>query len=87
VGRQSIILISTAVTAVLNFKALSLKVGFMEQIKLELIQEAKDKHGKIYPAGQDKQWEDCFTQQDQTLIFWFNLENNSTKAIIRELKN
>jgi len=71
---------------VLNFKRVLMEK--INQIKKELIREAIDKHGKIFPPGHRENLDDeCFTQQDNTLIFWFNIENNSTKTLMREVEN
>ncbi len=59
----------------------------INQIKRELIKEAMDKHGKIFPLGLKKDFDECFTRQDSTLIFWYNLENESTKTVMREVEN
>lgn len=59
----------------------------MEEIKREMKQEAEKKHGKIYPAGKLRNFEDCFTVEEGKVLFWFNVEDQTTKTMARELKN
>jgi len=59
----------------------------MEHIKKQLREEAEKKYGKIFPAGHNKELEDCYTQHESRLIFWFNLEDQTTKTLVQELDN
>jgi len=59
----------------------------MEDIKRELRKEAEEKHGKIYPAGQMRELDDCYTVEDNKVLFWFNPEDQTTKVLAREIKN
>ena len=53
----------------------------MEKIKEELIIEAKNKHGKIYPTpGKDSLF-DCFTMPlPGKLCLWFMLDDDSKSS-------
>ena len=59
----------------------------MEDLKKELRQEAEEKHGKIYPPGRMENLDDCYTVEKDKVLFWFNIEGQTTKAITREIKN
>ncbi len=52
--------------------------GIMQSI----INEAKDKHGKITYCGDAKTWNECFTFDNNHMMFWFNVDKN-THAIRR----
>ena len=57
----------------------------MEDIKRELRQEAEEKHGKIHPPGRMKKLDDCYTVEDNKVLFWFNPEGQTTRVITRDL--
>jgi len=52
----------------------------MEESKQALIDKALEKYGKIYPC-ENKKIEDCFTQEEDLLIFWFNDDSGSTRIV------
>ena len=53
----------------------------MTEQHTELIKRAEAKHSKIYPAA--KKWEDCFTEEDGLLMFWYNDRERSTHIEIQ----
>jgi hypothetical protein len=57
----------------------------MEHIKEKLIQTAKERFTHIKPCGKHKSLHDCFTVQDNTLMFWFNTHDDTTKVLRHEL--
>lgn len=62
----------------------------LQHLKEELIQEAIDKYGKIFPAGSKKNLDDCFTiddidENDHELGFWFNTEDNNTHLLSKKI--
>lgn len=57
----------------------------MDHLKKELIEEATEKHEKIYPVSHNDKLEDCFTVQEGKLVFWFNKENQSTSILTRPI--
>jgi hypothetical protein len=59
----------------------------MKELKEQLKREAVEKHGKIYPSGDRKVLDDCFTISENKILFWFNLDNETTKVLIREIHN
>jgi len=59
----------------------------MNDLKQELRQEAEEKHGKIYPSGHKENLDQCYTEDGGQLMFWFNLEDQTTKVLAREIDN
>ena len=58
----------------------------MDELKKQLISEAKEKYGAIFPCGEKKHINDCFTCEMGKLIFWFNTEKDtSTRALIAKI--
>ena len=71
----------------------------MEQIKKEMIAEAKEKairdHGQhtSYPIGTKETFDECFTECAGMLIFWFDVDidvgndtvGRTTKIVTRRL--
>ena len=53
----------------------------MSDIKLGLMQKAIEEYEKIFPCGDITLLEDCFTQSQDKLFFWFNTEDNSTHIV------
>ena len=51
----------------------------MEEQKQTLIKKAQQKYGKIKPCGLRTSFENCFTETQGKLLFWFNDHENSTK--------
>jgi hypothetical protein len=52
---------------------------------MSLIQQAIDKHEKIYPCGSVTQLGDCFTMTGDKLFFWYNTEDDSTHLLMEEV--
>ena len=59
----------------------------MKNLKRELRQEAEEKHGKISLPGSKENLDQCYTEANGKLLFWFNIENKSTKILSREIDN
>lgn len=61
----------------------------MNKIKIDLIKEAKEKHGEIYPCHTKDSLDECFTievfKDKEEIIFWFNDKDNSTFIIRKQL--
>ncbi|MFC1476351.1 hypothetical protein ACFL5S_00135 [Fibrobacterota bacterium] len=53
----------------------------MSEIKLGLMQKAIEEYEKIFPCGDTASLDDCFTQTQDKLFFWFNTEDNSTHIV------
>lgn len=59
----------------------------MNELKYEMISEATQSFAAIYPCGDKKTLEDCFTMNGDQLLFWFNTEDQSTHIITKPLDN
>ncbi len=57
----------------------------MNEIKTDLITEAKDHYSVIFPCGNKASFEECFTRYGDQLFFWFNTEDHSTHVITKTL--
>lgn len=55
------------------------------ELKKYLIEKAKERYGIIAPAG-NKLFDECFTEYNGFLLFWFNSEDKSTRVIKTKLK-
>ena len=51
----------------------------MEKLKEKLRQEAIDRYGEVYPL------ERCFTEYNGKLIYWFNVNDHSTRILAHDL--
>ena len=51
-----------------------------EQLKNEMIDEAVKRYGDISYCGNKTNWNDCFTEEEGYLMFWFNV-GKDTKTI------
>ena len=56
----------------------------MDELKEQLISEAQAKYKNIKPCRGDVFSDESFTTHNGKLVFWFNLEDNSTKIIMSE---
>jgi hypothetical protein len=59
----------------------------MEVICEDLIEQAVAKYRTIYPCGLKKSLAECFTLQNNRVVFWFNTEDQSTHMLMRELQD
>lgn len=50
----------------------------MSNEQKQLIKQARDKYGKIYPVARKKRLDQCFTTIDGKIYFWFNSKDHST---------
>ena len=57
----------------------------MNELKYMMISEATNSYATIYPCGDKKTLEDCFTMNGNQLLFWFNTEDQSTHIITKPL--
>jgi hypothetical protein len=53
----------------------------MESLKLYLINEAFKKSESIKPVGNVKSLHECFTVNDDCLLFWYNDNSGSTRMV------
>lgn len=57
----------------------------IEEIKAELLKEALDRHGEIYPVRDYKFIEDGYITDDTHISLWFNLASKSTSCVYRRI--
>lgn len=54
-------------------------------MKKEMIREAEEKYGIVFPVSRRKELDDCFTIFDSFILFWFNTSAKTTRVLRREL--
>jgi hypothetical protein len=59
----------------------------MDDLKLKLILQAKKLYNHIDPCGNKDTLYECFTINENKLIFWFNTKDHSTHMIKVSLEN
>ncbi|MCX8043809.1 MAG: hypothetical protein N3B18_06765 [Desulfobacterota bacterium] len=59
----------------------------MDFLKRLLVDEAKKEHVVIEPLQGCDSFENCFTHEGNTIIFWFLTRDGSTHILIAEYKN
>jgi hypothetical protein len=52
----------------------------MDNVKEKLIEQAREKYGKVQACG-NRKWDDSFTVHDDQLMLWFNDAKGSTHLI------
>jgi len=60
----------------------------MIELQNKLISEAREKYGEIFPCGEKKTIQECFTYEETLgkLVFWFNVVGDrSTRALTLEV--
>lgn len=57
----------------------------MNELKTDMIAEAKNDYSVIFPCGNKTSFEECFTRNEDQLLFWFNTEDHSTHVITKTL--
>jgi hypothetical protein len=50
----------------------------MDTLKMTLLQKALNKYGKIFPCGTKNTFNECYTQFEDMILFWFDTEDHST---------
>jgi len=60
----------------------------MIELQNQLIEKAKKEHGEIFPCGEKKTIQECFTYEETLgkLVLWFNVAaDRSTRALTLEV--
>ncbi|MBN2038271.1 MAG: hypothetical protein JW768_16140 [Chitinispirillaceae bacterium] len=57
----------------------------MNELKQKLILRAKKQYKQIYPCSSKKSIRDCFTVENDRMIFWFNTADETTHILMQEL--
>lgn len=58
----------------------------MEDQKQALIRKAQESYSSILPCKGKLSVDDCFTQDDDKLMLWFNTEDRSTHVLVCDVK-
>jgi hypothetical protein len=58
----------------------------LEKIKELLIQKATNEHKNISPCLRHEDFSNSFTIFENKVIFWFNTEDGSTRALVSEIE-
>lgn len=57
----------------------------MNEQKKKMIRTAKQKYTSIYPCASKKTLGDCFTFEEDRIVFWFNTADSTTHVLTQEL--
>jgi hypothetical protein len=57
----------------------------MNELKKKLINRAEKQFKKIYPCSTKNNLGDCFTVEEEQLLFWFNTADESTHVLTHDL--
>jgi hypothetical protein len=58
----------------------------MNELKTRMIKKAEKRHKKIFPCAHRAQFDDCFTNNNDFVFFWYNTEDHSTHVITEALR-
>ena len=56
----------------------------MNEIRQELIRQAREEFKEIHPCSSKRDFSDCFTIEDRRVCFWFNTTDRSTHLLVAE---
>jgi hypothetical protein len=57
----------------------------MNELKKKMIRKAKQQYDQIYPCSAKKTLRDCFTVEEDQILFWFNTTDESTHVLSQDL--
>ena len=57
----------------------------MNSIKRKMIANARKKYRRIFPCSFRRNLDECFTIENDKIIFWFNTEDFSTHTLTEAL--
>jgi hypothetical protein len=55
-----------------------------KEIQEALIEKARKEHKNIKPCGTKESLEDCFTYDLDKVLFWFNVEDDTTRVLMHD---
>lgn len=53
----------------------------MNDIKLTMIEKARQNYSRIFPCGLKADLAECFTVEANRIFFWFNTEDETTHVL------
>jgi hypothetical protein len=56
----------------------------VNELRTRLIEQARNRHKRIYPCANQADFEECFTITGNRLMFWFNTEDHSTHLVVAD---
>jgi hypothetical protein len=57
----------------------------MNDLKRKMIIQARNQYQQIYPCSSKKNLGDCFTVEEDRILFWFNTPDETTHVLTQEL--
>lgn len=57
----------------------------MNAIKKRMIKDARSRYDRIHPVKSRDSLHDCFTVEENMIIFWFNTDDFTTHTIIENI--
>jgi hypothetical protein len=54
----------------------------MNEIKLNMIKKAMDLYQEIHPCSSKAELLECFTCEENGILFWFNTNDHSTHVLV-----
>jgi hypothetical protein len=57
----------------------------MNQLKQEMIRTARKRYQAIYPCASKKSLSECFTLEEDRIVFWFNTEDSTTHVLTEQI--
>ena len=57
----------------------------MNDLKKKMIRQAQKQYQQIYPCMTKKFLGDCFTVEENQILFWFNTKDDSTHVLSRDI--
>lgn len=57
----------------------------LRKYRSEMINEALSKYQTIEPCAGLSSFDDCFRRYGDNMVFWFNTEDQSTRAVMRRV--
>jgi hypothetical protein len=55
----------------------------MDKLQSELLEAAVSRYGEVLPTASRASLQDCFTEENSCVIFWFNDGRGNTRALVR----
>jgi hypothetical protein len=59
----------------------------LSDLERGMIQQAIHRHSSIFPCGDKEELSECFTSENDFLLFWYNTEDETTHVMISEQPN
>jgi hypothetical protein len=57
----------------------------MNELKRKMINQARQQYQQIFPCAMHGTLDDCFTEEENRVLFWFNTEDRTTHIIAADV--